>query len=300
MNNSDKKAPDLIQSGLRAALQQENPLQIIGTINAYSALLAKESGFNAIYLSGAGVANACFGLPDLGITTLDDVTEEVKRITDVCDLPLLVDADTGWGDPGFTVKRLSSAGAAGVHIEDQIDAKRCGHRPGKHLISTKEMVERLEIALSSRDDNNFIIMARTDAYSVEGLDAAIKRAQHYVNVGADMIFAESFSNLDDYNKFINEIDVPVLANITEFGQTPLYSIEELRSVGVQLALYPLSAFRAMSAATLDVYGTIRREGTQKNCLNNMQARKDLYKILNYHEHEKNIDTLLNNRFKKNK
>ncbi len=286
---------DSVQSGLRTALQQENPLQIIGTINAYSALLAKESGFNAIYLSGAGVANACFGLPDLGITTLDDVTEEVKRITDVCDLPLLVDADTGWGDPGFTVKRLSSAGAAGLHLEDQIDAKRCGHRPGKQLVSTKEMVERLEIALSMRDDDDFVIMARTDAYSVEGLDATINRAHHYVNVGADMIFAEAFSNLHDYKKFIQEIDVPVLANITEFGQTPLYTLEELRSVGVQIALYPLSAFRAMSAATLNVYTTIRKEGTQKNILNNMQLRNDLYKILHYHEHEDNIDKLLKQR-----
>jgi len=293
MNNVTINNP--VQSNLRTALELENPLQIIGTINAYSALLARESGFNAIYLSGAGVANACFGLPDLGITSLDDVTEEVKRITDVCDLPLLVDADTGWDDPGFTVKRLLSAGAAGLHFEDQVDAKRCGHRPGKQLVSTKQMVERLEIALSARDDDDFVIMARTDAYSVEGLDAAINRAQHYVNVGVDMIFAEAFSSLDDYKKFTQEVDAPVLANITEFGQTPLYTIDELKNVGVQLALYPLSAFRAMSAATLEVYATIRKEGTQKNILNNMQLRDDLYKVLNYHEHEGNIDKLLQKR-----
>ncbi len=291
MNNSVNKSA---KNSLRAALQQENPLQIIGTINAYSALLAKKSGFNAIYLSGAGVANACFGLPDLGITTLDDVTEEVKRITDVCDLPLLVDADTGWGDPGFTVKRLSSAGAAGLHLEDQVDAKRCGHRPGKQLVSIKEMIKRLEIAISTRDDDDFVIMARTDAYSVEGLDAAINRAHHYVDVGVDMIFAEAFSNLDDYKKFIQEIEVPVLANITEFGQTPLYTIDELRSVGVQIALYPLSAFRAMSATALHVYATIREQGTQKNIINNMQLRDDLYKILHYQEHEDTIDKLLKN------
>lgn len=296
MNSSYNVAMNnAVNSNLRTALAQENPLQIAGTINAYSALLAKESGFNAIYLSGAGVANASFGLPDLGITTRDDVTEEVKRITDTCDLPLLVDADTGWDDPGFTVKRLSSAGAAGLHLEDQIDAKRCGHRPGKQLVSTKEMVERLEVAVSARDDEDFVIMARTDAYSVEGLDAAIKRAQHYVNVGADMIFAEAFSSLDDYRIFTQKIDVPVLANITEFGHTPLFTIDELEGAGVQMALYPLSAFRAMSAAALDVYTTIRNEGTQINILNNMQLRDDLYKILNYHEHEDNIDKLLNKR-----
>jgi len=277
------------------ALNREKPLQIVGTINAYCALLAENAGFQAIYLSGAGVANACYGLPDLGITTLDNVAIEVRRITRISKLPLLVDADTGWDDPAKTVATLSSAGAAGLHIEDQIDAKRCGHRPGKALVSKEEMIQRLKLALNGRSDKHFVIMARTDAYSVEGLAAAIDRAQHYINAGADMIFSEALTTLDEYQQFAAALRVPLLANITEFGKTPLFTIEELRHVGVGLILYPLSAFRAMSAAAINVYNTLHHQGSQQSLLNTMQTRNELYEVLNYSEHEKKIDNKIRNR-----
>jgi len=258
-------------------------------------LLAKESGFNAIYLSGAGVANASYGLPDLGYTSLDNVAEDVRRITGICPLPLLVDADTAWNDPALTVKTLIDAGAAAIHIEDQVDLKRCGHRPGKNLVSITEMQDRLQAAKSGRTDPGFAIMARTDAHAVEGFDAAIKRAQCYVDAGADMIFAEAFSSLQEYKTFTAEMTVPVLANITEFGKTPLFSVDELQSAGIAMVLYPLSAFRAMSAAALNVYQTIRQEGTQKELIENMQTRKELYQVLDYEKHEKQIDNELENK-----
>ncbi|HSS65213.1 MAG TPA: methylisocitrate lyase [Gammaproteobacteria bacterium] len=278
----------------RAALEAESPLQVVGTVNAYAALLAEQSGFRAIYLSGAGVANASYGLPDLGMTTLNDVVEDVRRITAVCPLPLLVDADTGFG-PAFmvsrTVAQLTSSGAAGMHIEDQVQAKRCGHRPGKALVSAAEMADRIKAAVDARRDPGFVIMARTDAVASEGVDAAIERARHYVAAGADMIFAEAVTSLDDYRAFTAGIDVPVLANVTEFGRTPLFSLEELRDAGVGLALYPVSAFRAMSKAALRVYAAIRRSGTQKNVIDAMQTREELYQVLGYHEYEKRLDAL---------
>jgi len=275
-----------------STLRKESPLQLVGAINAYCALLAKEAGFNAIYLSGAGVANASFGLPDLGVTTLDAVCEEVRRISTACQLPLLVDADTGWDDPGKTVIQLQLAGAAGIHLEDQVESKRCGHRPGKQLVSPEIMSARLNSAIAARENDHFIIMARTDAYSVEGLDAAIERAQQYIEAGADMIFAEAFKSLDEYKKFTQIIKVPVLANMTEFGNTPLFTVEELANAGIQIVLYPLSAFRAMSNAAIEVYSTIRKDGTQINIINKMQSRDDLYKILNYYEQEDTVDKKL--------
>ena len=287
-------APTSAGARFRAALAQESPLQVVGTINAYTALLAKEAGFRAIYLSGAGVANASFGLPDLGLTTLNDVAEDARRITAAADLPLLVDADTGWGAAFMiarTVRELSRAGAAGLHLEDQVQAKRCGHRPGKALVSAVEMVDRLKAAVDSRADEQFIIMARTDAHAVEGLAAAIDRSQQYVVAGADMIFAEALTSLDEYRQFTAAINVPVLANLTEFGRTPMFTVDELRQVGVKLVLYPLSAFRAMSAAALKVYSTLRQAGTQQSVLNTMQTRAELYDVLGYHAFEQKLDQL---------
>jgi methylisocitrate lyase len=276
------------------ALAQERPLQVVGTVNAFSALLAERAGFRAIYLSGAGVANASFGLPDLGITSLNDVCEDVRRICSATDLPLLVDADTGWG-AAFNISRtiadLVRSGAAGCHLEDQVQAKRCGHRPGKALVGCDEMVDRIKAATDGRSDPKFVIMARTDAHAVEGQQAAIDRAARYVEAGADMIFAEALTTLDEYRQFTSVIKVPVLANITEFGKTPLFTVEELGSAGVQLVLYPLSAFRAMSRAAEEVYGALRRDGTQKSVTDRMQTRAELYEVLGYHEYERKLDEL---------
>ena len=279
----------------RDALAIETPLQVIGTINAYSALMAERVGFRAIYLSGGGVANASYGLPDIGMTTLNDVLEDVRRITSTTELPLLVDADTGWGNAfmiGKTIRQMIRAGAAGVHIEDQVQAKRCGHRPNKEIVSAAEMVDRMKAAADAKTDPNFVLMARTDAAAIEGLEGTIERACRYVEAGADMIFAEALTELNQYQEFADAVDVPILANITEFGKTPLYTVEELRDVGVNLVLYPLSAFRAMSAAALNVYETLRREGTQKDVVHIMQTRAELYELLDYHEYERKLDQLL--------
>ncbi|CAN5398542.1 methylisocitrate lyase [soil metagenome] len=280
---------------LRAALETERPLQVVGVINAYCAMLAERAGFHALYLSGAGVANASFGLPDLGITSLNDVCEDVRRITHATELPLLVDADTGWGGAFMiarTIRELTRAGAAGCHLEDQVQAKRCGHRPGKELVSCAEMCDRLKAAVDSRTDEQFVIMARTDAHASEGKAAAIERAQAYVAAGADMIFAEALTTLNEYRDFTKALgETPVLANITEFGKTPLFTIEELREAGARLALYPLSAFRAMSQAAEAVYGAIRTQGTQKDSLSRMQTRQELYEVLNYHAYEDKLDAL---------
>ncbi len=281
---------------LRAALAAEHPLQVIGVINAYAAILAEKTGFNALYLSGSGVAVSSYGLPDLGVTTLKDVLIDVKRITSTSALPLLVDADTGWDDPGKTVRKMIKAGAAGIHLEDQVSAKRCGHRPNKQLVTTKEMVGRIKAAVKGKTDRDFVIMARTDAVAGEGLAAGIERACRYRDAGADMIFAEALGDLHQYRQFVKAVRVPVLANITEFGKTPLYTVEDLRSAGISLALYPLSAFRAMSAAALSVYQTIRLRGTQKEALPKMQTRAELYEFLNYQAYEKRMDEL----FKKKK
>ncbi len=273
---------------LRAAMDHERPLQVAGTVNAIGALLAEQAGFRAIYLSGSGVASVSHGLPDLGVTTLHDVLEDTRRITSACDLPLLVDADTGWGNSLMiqrTVQELIRAGAAGLHLEDQIDAKRCGHRPGKQLVAPAEMCDRLKAALDVRTDATFVIMARTDAVAVEGIAAAIDRANKYVAVGAEMIFAEAITSLEDYRRFTESVDVPVLANITEFGQTPLYRLDELREVGVKLVLYPLTAFRAMNAAAARVYQTLRSSGTQRDLTDQMQTREELYDLLDYYSKE---------------
>src|SRR5512134_1936759 len=278
----------------RAALAHERPLQVVGTVNAFSALLAERAGFRAIYLSGAGVANASFGLPDLGITSLNDVCEDVRRITSASDLPLLVDADTGWGaafNISRTISDLIKSGAAGCHLEDQVQAKRCGHRPGKALVTPEEMVDRIKAAVDGRTDDQFVIMARTDAHAVEGQQAAIDRALKYVEAGADMIFAEALTTLDEYRAFTTVVNAPVLGNITEFGKTPLFSVQELAGAGVQLVLYPLSAFRAMSKAAEMVYGALRRDGTQKGVLDRMQTRAELYEVLGYHEYERKLDEL---------
>jgi methylisocitrate lyase len=276
------------------ALQQETPLQIVGTINAYTALLAKRAGFHAIYLSGAGVANASYGLPDLGITTLNDVLEDVRRLTSAVDLPLLVDIDTGWGGAfniARTIKEMTKAGAAAVHMEDQVMAKRCGHRPGKAIVETDEMVDRIKAAVDAKIDSAFVIMARTDALASEGLDPTIERIQRYVEAGADMIFFEGVRELSQYRAIANVCSVPILANITEFGVTPLFTKEQLADVGVSLILYPLSAFRAMSAAAINVYNSIRHHGTQKNVIDKMQTREELYGVLDYHAYEKKLDAL---------
>ncbi len=267
---------------------------VVGTINAYTALLAERAGFRAIYLSGAGVANASFGLPDLAMTTLNDVCEDVRRITGATDLPLLVDADTGWGSAfmiGRTIRELTRAGAAGCHIEDQVAAKRCGHRPGKALVETGEMCDRLKAAVDGRDDPAFVIMARTDAHAVEGQPAALERAAAYVEAGADMIFAEALTTLDEYREFTQAVSVPVLANLTEFGKTPLFTTAEMADAGVRLTLYPLSAFRAMAKAAADVYEALRREGTQAGSLAGMQTRVELYEVLDYQSFEDKLDEL---------
>jgi methylisocitrate lyase len=279
----------------RTALAEESPLQIIGAINANHALLAKRSGFKAIYLSGGGVAAGSLGLPDLGINTLDDVLTDVRRITDVCDLPLLVDIDTGFGPSAFniarTVKSLIKFGAAACHIEDQVGAKRCGHRPGKEIVTTGEMADRVKAAADARTDESFYIIARTDAIAVQGVDAAIERALACVAAGADAIFAEAANDLATYDKFVKAVNVPVLANITEFGATPLFTVEELKSVHVAMVLYPLSAFRAMNKAAEAVYEAIRKDGTQKNVVNLMQTREELYERIGYHDFEKKLDAL---------
>jgi methylisocitrate lyase len=273
----------------RAALAAERPLQIVGAVNAYCALLATRAGYRALYLSGAGVANASRGIPDLGMTTLDDVLTDVRRITAATELPLLVDADTGWEDPARTVREMIAAGAAAIHIEDQVEAKRCGHRPGKQLVPADEMVVRIRAAAAGKTDPGFVLMARTDALAVEGIEAAIARAQRYVEAGADMIFAEACTELAHYETFVSRLGVPVLANITEFGKTPLFTTEQLRGVGVAMALYPLSAFRAMNAAAVATYRTIRAEGTQRAVVGQMQTRNELYEILNYHAAEQQLD-----------
>ncbi len=277
------------------ALEEERPLQVVGTINAYSALLAERARFKAIYLSGAGVANASFGLPDLAMTTLNDVCEDIRRICYATDVPLLVDADTGWGDAfmiGRTVREMIRAGAAGCHIEDQVAAKRCGHRPGKALVDTADMMDRIKAAVDGRTDPKFVIMARTDAHAVEGQQAALDRAAGYVEAGADMIFAEALTTVEEYRQFTSVIDAPVLANLTEFGKTPLFTKEEMAEAGVRLTLYPLSAFRAMAAAAENVYQTLRKDGTQKAIIDTMQTRSVLYDVLGYHEYEQKLDELL--------
>ena len=276
----------------RDALSVECPLQIVGVINAYAAIMAERVGFRAIYLSGSGVASASYGLPDLGMTTLNDVLEDVRRITNATELPLLVDADTGWGNAFMiakTVRQMIRAGAAAAHIEDQVSAKRCGHRPNKEVVSPDEMVDRIKAAVDAKTDPDFVLMARTDALAIEGLDAAIERACRYKDAGADMIFAEAVTELEQYRKFADAVCVPILANITEFGKTNLYTTEELRGAGVSLALYPLSAFRAMNAAALRVFQALRDEGTQKRVVDMMQTRDELYEFLNYHEYERKID-----------
>ena len=278
----------------RDALEVERPLQIVGTINAYMALLAENAGFRAIYLSGAGVANASYGLPDLAMTTLGDVCEDIRRISSATEVPLLVDADTGWGGAfmiGRTVREMAKAGAAGCHIEDQVGVKRCGHRPGKALVETTEMVDRIKAAVDGRDDDTFSIMARTDAHAVEGQQAALDRSAAYVAAGADFIFAEALTTLDEYRQFTSQIDVPVLANLTEFGKTPMFTTDELAEAGIRMALYPLSAFRAASMAAENVYRSLRRDGTQKNVIDTMQTRDALYEVLGYHEYEDRLDSL---------
>lgn len=279
---------------LGRAISEETPLQVVGTINAYCALLAKQAGFKAIYLSGAGVANASYGLPDLGITTLDNVAEDVKRITAVSDLPLLVDIDTGFGSAfniARTIQTMIKSGAAAVHIEDQVQAKRCGHRPRKELVSQDEMVDRIKAAVDAKFDDSFAIMARTDALANEGINAAIDRAHAYIEAGADMIFLEGATQLSDYRTATATITAPILANITEFGVTPLFNKEELKEAGVQLILYPLSAFRAMNQAALTVYETIKQTGTQKALINQMQTRETLYQMLHYYDYEQKLDEL---------
>lgn len=281
-------------TSLWQALEIERPLAVVGTINAYAALLAERAGFRAIYLSGAGVANHSFGLPDLAMTTLNDVCEDIRRISYACPLPLLVDADTGWGSAfmiGRSIRELLRSGAAGCHLEDQVSAKRCGHRPGKALVESAEMVDRIKAAVDAREDDRFVIMARTDAHAVEGQQAAIERAERYVEAGADMIFAEALTSLDEYRQFTAAIDVPVLANLTEFGRTPLFTLDELGQAGVSIALYPLSASRAMAAAAARVYEALRRDGTQKGVIDSMQTRDELYEVLGYHAYERKLDEL---------
>ena len=279
----------------RQAIVDESPLQIVGTLNAYCALLAEKSGFRAIYLSGAGVANASLGLPDLGMTTMSDVAIEIQRITSACNLPLLVDADTGWGHAlsiARTVQTFEAAGAAAMHIEDQQAAKRCGHRPGKALVNTTEMVDRLHACVDARNDDSFVIMARTDALASEGVESAIERCNRYVEAGADMIFAEAITDVKQYRQFTDSIAAPILANMTEFGKSPLLHVDELRDIGLKMVLYPLSAFRAMSMAALNVYRGIREEGSQKSLLDTMQSRDELYEILDYLKFESQLDNIL--------
>jgi methylisocitrate lyase len=288
----------------RKALTEESPLQVIGTINANHALLAKRAGFKAIYLSGGGVAAGSLGIPDLGITGLEDVLVDVRRITDVCDTPLLVDIDTGFGASAFNIARsvrsINKAGAAAIHIEDQVGAKRCGHRPNKELVSKDEMVDRIKAAVDARIDDSFVIMARTDALAVEGIDSALDRANAYIQAGADALFPEAITDLATYKKFTDVIKVPVLANITEFGMTPLFTTTELAGVGVGIVLYPLSAFRAMNKAAENVYETVRKDGSQKAVLDTMQTREELYQRINYYEYEGALDKLLGNGEKEQK
>ena len=279
---------------LEQAMSNEQPLQMVGTINAYSALLAKNAGFKAIYLSGAGVANHSLGLPDLAMTTLNDVCEDIRRISYSCDLPLIADADTGWGNAFMvarTVKEMRKAGASGCHIEDQVASKRCGHRPGKEIVSANEMNDRIKAAVDARDDD-FTIIARTDAFAVEGLEKSIDRARTYIDSGADIIFAEALTDLDQYKTFTDSLNAPVLANLTEFGLTPLFTVEEMRDVGVKIILYPLSAARSMADAAMKTYKAIKQDGTQKKHIENMQTRTDLYKTLNYEAHEAKINKIL--------
>lgn len=279
---------------LQQAMREEQPLQMVGTINAYSALLAKNAGFKAIYLSGAGVANHSLGLPDLAMTTLNDVCEDIRRISYSCDLPLIADADTGWGNAFMvarTVKEMRKAGASGCHIEDQVASKRCGHRPGKEIVSVNEMNDRIKAAVDARDDD-FTIIARTDALAVEGLEKSIDRARTYIDSGADIIFAEALTDLDQYKTFTDSINAPVLANLTEFGMTPLYTVEEMRDAGVKIILYPLSAARSMANAAMKTYEAIKQDGTQKNQIENMQTRINLYKTLNYEAYEAKVDKVL--------
>ena len=288
-------SPRSAGAAFRQALRDERPLQIVGAINANHALLARRAGFRAVYLSGGGVAAGSLGLPDLGINTLDDVLTDVRRITDVCDLPLLVDIDTGFGPSAFniarSIKSLVKFGAAGCHIEDQVGAKRCGHRPGKEIVSVQEMADRVKAAVDARQDPEFFIMARTDAIAVEGVEAALERAQACVEAGADAIFAEASYDLDTYRRFSEALRVPILANITEFGQTPLFTTQELGGAGVDMVLYPLSAFRAMNKAAETVYGAIRRDGHQKNVIDMMQTREELYDRIGYHDFEARLDAL---------
>ncbi len=283
----------------RAALRAEQPLQIVGTLIAHHALMAKQVGYRSIYLSGGGVAAGSLGMPDLGINTLDDVLIDVRRITDVCDLPLLVDIDTGFGPSAFniarTVKSLIKAGAAACHLEDQVGAKRCGHRPGKEIVSAEEMADRVKAAADARTDASFFLIARTDAIAVEGVDRAIERALVCIRSGADGIFAEAVRDLATYQRFADAVEVPVLANITEFGATPLFTLDELRSAGVAMALYPLSAFRAMNKAALNVYTALRRDGTQKSVVDSMQTRTELYDVIDYHAYENRLDQLFAHR-----
>ncbi|MEJ6578069.1 MAG: methylisocitrate lyase [Actinomycetota bacterium] len=282
----------------RKALAEESPLQIVGTINANHALLAKRAGFKAIYLSGGGVAAGSLGVPDLGITGLEDVLIDVRRITDVCDTPLLVDIDTGFGASAFNIARsvrsINKAGAAAIHIEDQVGAKRCGHRPNKELVSKAEMVDRIKAAVDARIDDSFVVMARTDSLAVEGIDAALERAHAYIEAGADALFPEAITDLATYKKFTDSIKVPVLANITEFGMTPIFTTDELAKVGVAIVLYPLSAFRAMNKAAENVYETIQKDGSQKAVLDTMQTREELYQRINYYEYENALDNLFGN------
>lgn len=287
-------APISAGARLRTALTQEQPLQMVGAINAYAARMAQAVGFHAIYLSGGGVAANSLGVPDLGISAMEDVLIDIRRITDACPLPLLVDADTGWGGAfniARTVKSFIKSGAAGLHIEDQVATKRCGHRPGKEIVSRAEMVDRIKAAVDARTDAQFVIMARTDALAVEGIDAAIERAVACVEAGADMVFPEAMTELSMYRRFKDAVKAPILANITEFGHTPLYTREELGSVGVDIVLYCCSAYRAMNAAALNTYNAIRRDGTQKNVLDTMQTREQLYHYLNYHDYERKLDAL---------
>ncbi len=279
---------------LRQALAENSPLQIVGAINAYCAMLAEAAGHKAIYLSGGGVAAASYGLPDLGVTSLNDVLADVDRICNASGLPLLVDIDTGWGGAfniARAVRAIEKAGAAAVHIEDQVLQKRCGHRPNKAIVSREEMTDRVKAAADAREDDSFVIMARTDALAVEGLDAAVERAMACVEAGADAIFPEAILELDQYRRFAEAVPAPILANITEFGQTPLFTLEQLREAGVAIALYPLSAFRAMSKAALQVYGSISQEGHQHSVLESMQTREELYEVLGYHEYERKLDSL---------
>ena len=289
---------DSMGKRFKALVNDNPPLQILGTINAYSAMLAMSAGAQAIYLSGAGVANASYGLPDLGMTGLAEVLEDVRRITQACPLPLLVDVDTGWGHAfniARTVKLMERADVAAIHMEDQVGAKRCGHRPNKAIVSMSEMGDRIKAAVDARTDPDFVIMARTDAYAVAGMQAALERAAYFIELGADMIFPEALTTLEQYREFIHHLSVPVLANITEFGKTPLFTRDELKSAGVGMILYPLSAFRAMSAAALASYQAIVEQGSQQSVVGTMQSREDLYKVLKYHEFETKLDQLMENK-----